>query len=205
LGRLLPSLPVRPSASVCSPGRSPQRPGPLGLTLPGSSIRVALTALGFGGLSGVGLRDHHHLPGRSICRPPRSRRTGRSATSREVFAFRVPSAFAGRAVPSRRRPTSGPSRCGVGSSPVNVRRPRRHRGLFKLALAVFGASRLRLLASRVRGDAARAGHSWPPFLRRTYRARGSGCYRGLADFLLGSRRRPWGSLMPFAVFIPSRA
>jgi hypothetical protein len=90
LGRLLPSLPVRPSASVCSPGRSPQRPGPLGLTLPGSPIRVALTALGFGD-SGVGLRDHHHLPGRSICRPPRSRRTGRSATSREVS--RVPRPF----------------------------------------------------------------------------------------------------------------
>jgi hypothetical protein len=194
LGRLLPSLPVRPSASVCSPGRSPQRPGPLELTLPGSSIRVALTALGFGGLSGVGLRDHHHLPGRSICRPPRSRRTGRSATSREVFAFRVPSAFAGRAVPSRRRPASGPSRCGVGS---RVRGVDAHVGIAVGRTRPCGFWRLASpFALSIRGDAARAGHSWPPFLRRTYRARGSGCYRGLAEFVSESRRRPWGSLCP---------
>jgi hypothetical protein len=52
----------------------------------------------------------------------------------------------------------------------------------ELAPAVFGASRLSVSMSAA-GDAARAGHSWPPFLRRTYRARGSGCYRGLADLL----------------------
>jgi hypothetical protein len=62
--------------------------------------------------------------------------------------------------------------------------------VLELALAVFGASRLRVIALSDRGDAARAGHSWPPFLRRTYRARGSGCYRGLAEFLaeLGDAR-----------------
>lgn len=128
------------------------------------------------------MRDHHRLPGRSICRPPHSRRTGRSATSREVSLFRVPSAFAGRAVPSRRRPASGPSRCGVGSG-FRVAEALFGIAVTKLAPAVFGASRLRVIASSIRGDAARAGHSWPPFLRRTYRARSPSCYRGLAELV----------------------
>jgi hypothetical protein len=129
----------------------------------------------------VRLRDHHRLPGRSRCRPPRSRRTGRSATSHEVSLFA-----------SLRRSPAAPFRLGGDRPPDHpaaalVRIPHRRRprrgcslrtrpcGFWRLASPVFAFSD--------RGDVARAGHSWPPFLRRTFRARGSGCYRGLADLL----------------------
>jgi hypothetical protein len=43
-----------------------------------------------------------------------------------------------------------------------------------------------LLSISLLEDAARAGHSWTDSLSSTYRARGSGCYRGLA----GGRYHP---------------
>jgi hypothetical protein len=139
----LASFPACASVRVrLSPGRSPQHPGPLGLTFPRSSIRVALTALGFW-IRGVCLRDHHRLPGRSFCRPPRSRRTGRSATSREVSRSRpfgvlrprrsVSEATGLRTIPLRRSFDFHAADALVGIA------------VFELALAVFGASRLRCL------------------------------------------------------------
>jgi hypothetical protein len=72
----------------------------------------------------------------------------------------------------------------------------------RLARAVFSASRLRCLSIARLGDAVRAGHSWPiSFDRRTGPAPGTvlATWPGPSK----SRRRPWDSLTPFAVLLPS--
>jgi hypothetical protein len=150
--------------------------------------------------SPVGLRDHHLLPGRSVCRPPRSRRTGRSATSREVSRFA--SLRRSLAAPFRLegiRPPDHPAAALVRAS----RAVDAHVGI-----TVFANSPLRFLAPRVSG--AFVEWSWRRRPRGSFVAAFPSAHVPGPRFGLlsrpgrdpfGSRRRPWGSLWPFAVFI----
>jgi len=145
------------------------------------------------------LRDHHRLPGRSVCRPPRSRRTGRSATSREVWQFA-----------SLRRSPAAPFRPGGIRPPdhpasalvlcTRCQRPRRHHGHRTRPCGFWRLASPELASSawwrrRPRGSfvaAFRSAHVPGPrvgLLSRPGRDR------------FGPRRRPWGSLWPFAVLI----
>jgi hypothetical protein len=151
-------------------------------------------------------------PARSIRRPsPSRRRTDRPGRLSCGFA-RIPSTFAGRAVPSGGcRPPDHPASALV--------RPLRHP-----SFAVASPLRFSCLASplsdrtsafrapftftgRAGGDAARAGHSCLVFFgQRTFRARARAGSRGLAG--VGSclhRRRPWDLLITLRSLDPAVA
>jgi hypothetical protein len=144
-------------------------------------------------------------PARSIGRPsPSRRRTDRSGRLSCGFA-RIPSTFAGRAVPSGGcRPPDHPASALVRDASRHPSRGRR------IALAVFlprvSVSDQTLCAfrapfeGRAGGDAARAGHSCLVFFgQRTFRARARAGSRGLAGGALFAsrpcRRRPWDLLI----------
>lgn len=146
------------------------------------------------------MRDHHRLPGRSICRPPRSRRTGRSATSREVS--RIASLRRSLAAPFRLggdRPPDHPAPAFVRASALPT--PCRHRGVrtrpcgfWRLASpgdCIEYSWRRRPRGSFVAAfPSAHVPGPQPELLSRP----------GRAHFRV--RRRPLGFAVPFAVSIP---
>lgn len=95
----------------------------------------------------------------------------------------LPSAFAGRAVPSEAA-SSGPSRFGVPGS----RHPRRR------SSRPCGFPAMRPVICSCSWDAARTGHSWLPFFQPTYRTSISSSSRPGRVFV--PRRRSWDSLHP---------
>lgn len=99
-------------------------------------------------------------------------------------------------------PTRGPFRLGI--RPYLVRGATQRRARSRLAHAVFRASRFRAEnEGLVGGSAARAGHSWPPFLSAHVPGPRIGLLSRPGRFFV-SRQRSWGS-RPFAVLIPSCA